>query len=320
MKKFDIMTLGVPMVEFIREEKDRPLSVASKFYGPIPAGDPGIALNACVKLGFRGCYVGVLGKDAMADCFLRQMHDSGINTDWLRVHDSLLTGMSILGKNSDGSREFIFTVPFSAAATIGLQDLDKKLLKNVRWIHLSGFAMSISDSSAMLHNELIREAGEDVRISFDPNFRSEVISKNEYVFRCKEVLQRCDYFLPSRGEAAIFSDDPSQSDEDFCKDLSMKGKEVVLKDGAKGTYAFSKGEGHYYPPYPVTEVDGTGAGDTFDGALIAATMQGSNLFEATGYAAAAGALAVTRYGLMEIAPVWEDIYALMKKHSNADER
>lgn len=69
MKHFDIMTLGVPILEFTRMELDKPFSQAGLFYGPVPAGDPGIAMNACVRLGYTGTYVGATGEDAFADCF-----------------------------------------------------------------------------------------------------------------------------------------------------------------------------------------------------------------------------------------------------------
>lgn len=314
MKTYDIMTLGVPMVEFTRESLDIPLTKPGYFYGPVPAGDPGIALNACVRLGYRGCYVGVLGGDAFADCFLAQMRNSNIDTQYLRIASGLNTGMSMLTKNSDGSREFVFTVPTSAAATIGPQDLDQELLRNVRWIHLSGFALSISDSSAALHQMLIQAVGDDVCISFDPNYRKEVISKGAYLDRSHDVFTRCNFFLPSRGEASLFSDDPSETEEEFCLKLSASGKEVALKDGPNGAYAFHKGVSHFFPAFPVTEVDSTGAGDTFDGALIAATMEGRSLFDAARYATAAGALAVTQRGLMDIAPTRTDIDNLMSSN------
>lgn len=311
MKKFDIMTLGVPMVEFTRDELDVPLTEPGSFYGPVPAGDPGIALNACVRLGYRGCYVGVLGGDAFAECFIAQMHRSGIDTSHMRVNRELNTGMSMLTKFSNGTRKFVFTVPSSAAASMGPQDLDKDLIASVRWIHLSGFALSISESSAKLHRELIKTIGDDVRVSFDPNYRAEVISRKDYLARSHDIFERCDFFLPSRGEGALFSCNSTQSEEEFCCRLSERGKEVALKDGAHGAYAFSAGETRFYPAFPVAEVDSTGAGDTFDGALIAATMDGKHLFDAARYAAAAGALAVARRGLMDIAPARAEIEEML---------
>lgn len=44
----------------------------------------------------------------------------------------------------------------------------------------------------------------------------------------------------------------------------------------------------------VEEADSAGAGDTYDGAFIAALMDGKDLWSAGEYATAAGAVAVTR--------------------------
>ena len=63
----------------------------------------------------------------------------------------------------------------------------------------------------------------------------------------------------------------------------------------------------------VEEADSTGAGDTYDGAFIAALMDGKDLWSAGEYATAAGAVAVTRRGLMDIAPTREDIAAMMSR-------
>lgn len=63
----------------------------------------------------------------------------------------------------------------------------------------------------------------------------------------------------------------------------------------------------------IEEADSAGAGDTYDGAFIAALMDGKDLWSAGEYATAAGAVAVTRRGLMDIAPTREDIAAMMSR-------
>ena len=103
MKHFDIMTLGVPILEFTRMELDKPFSQAGLFYGPVPAGDPGIAMNACVRLGYTGAYVGATGEDAFADCFFAQMEASGIDVVYLRRDSSHDTALSMLTQFSDRS-------------------------------------------------------------------------------------------------------------------------------------------------------------------------------------------------------------------------
>lgn len=314
MKKFDVITIGVPMVEFTRTEVDIPLTEPGLFYGPIPAGDPGIALNACVRLGYKGSYVGVLGCDIYAKAFLNQMYSSGVDTSNFRYSKTLNTGMSMLTKFSDGRRDFMFTVPTSAAASIDVDDLDLDLINNVRWIHLSGFALSISEGAKRLHKKLIESVNDDVIIGFDPNYRKQVISLEDYLVASKEVFDRCNYFFPSRDEAILFSDDKSLSEEEFCLELSKHGKEVALKDSKYGAYAFSKGIQRFFPAYKVEEIDSTGAGDTFDGAVMAATLDGKNLFDAVQYANASAALSVTKVGMMDVAPTREEIDKFLRNN------
>ena len=117
--------------------------------------------------------------------------------------------------------------------------------------------------------------------------------------------------MPSRGEAALFVR-PGESEEAVCQQLSYN-KAVALKDGSNGSYVFHRGEQRHLSGYRVEEADSAGAGDTYDGAFSAALMDGKDLWSAGEYATAAGAVAVTRRGLMDIAPTREDIAAMMSR-------
>ena len=125
------------------------------------------------------------------------------------------------------------------------------------------------------------------------------------------LLERCDCFVPSRGEAALFVR-PGESEEAVCQQLSYN-KAFALKDGSNGSYVFYRREQRHLSGYRVEEADSAGAGDTYDGAFIAALMDGKDLWSAGEYATAAGAVAVTRRGLMDIAPTREDIAAMMSR-------
>jgi len=55
------------------------------------------------------------------------------------------------------------------------------------------------------------------------------------------------------------------------------------------------------PPYPVTAVDASGAGDCFAGALLARLALGDDAFQAAHYAGVAAALSTTGFGA--VAPI-----------------
>ena len=123
--------------------------------------------------------------------------------------------------------------------------------------------------------------------------------------------------MPSRGEAALFVR-PGESEEAVCQQLSYN-KAFALKDGSNGSYVFYRREQRHLSGYRVEEADSAGAGDTYDGAFSAALMDGKDLWSAGEYATAAGAVAVTRRGLMDIAPTREDIAAMMSRGRSSNE-
>lgn len=309
--KYDMVTFGVPMVEIMRKELDQPFDQIGDFEGPYPAGDPGICLNACVAMGYKGCYAGVVGDDPLGTCFLRQMERSGIDSSYIRTDPGHTTAMSLLAKFSDGSRSFVFTLPTSAAAQLGPQDFDMELLKAVRWLHISGFALSVSRSIAELHDMILDAVGAEVTVSFDPNYRKEVITVPDFRKRCKRAYERCNLFLPSQGEAAILEPE-AEDDMEACKRAAAKGKMAALKLGDKGAVGFLGDRQVHDPGFPVTEVDPTGAGDTFSGALIASLMDGRDFFSSLTYGCAAGSLCVRKKGMMDAAPVRREVEALVK--------
>lgn len=307
--KYDIVTFGIPMVEIMRKELDCPFEQVGEFEGPYPAGDPGICLNQCVVLGHRGCYVGVVGNDPLSNCFFRQMEKSGVDYSHIRRVHGYTTAMSLLAKFSDGSRSFVFNLSESAAAQLGPADFDKDLLKQVKWIHVSGFALSVSESIARLHDMVMEEISEDVLVSFDPNYRNEMIDAALFRKRCRKVYDRCNLFLPSMGEAVLF--EAGKDDLEACAAAARKGKQVALKAGRDGAYGFDGIECVYEPGFAAEETDPTGAGDTFGGALIAALIEGMEWKTALRFGCAAGSICVQRKGLMDIAPVRGEIEAVM---------
>jgi ribokinase len=87
---------------------------------------------------------------------------------------------------------------------------------------------------------------------------------------------------------------------------------VVLKLGADGAYLDGgDGPGAHVPSWPVTAVDTTAAGDAFTAALAVAWAEGRPPAEAVRFAAAAGAVAVTRPGAQPAMPDRGEVEALL---------
>jgi ribokinase len=87
---------------------------------------------------------------------------------------------------------------------------------------------------------------------------------------------------------------------------------VIITLGAQGALLVRRGEVRHFPPFPVTAVDSTAAGDAFNGVLAAALFEGLALEQAIMHANAAGALCVTKRGAQEALATRREIEALLQ--------
>ena len=172
--------------------------------------------------------------------------------------------------------------------------------------------MSTNRDSAEAVYKLVRELPENVKISFDPNIRPEALSVEEIKKLCGPVIERAGLIFPSKGEAMMFTG--AGTDDEGCRQWAAQGKIVVLKNGEAGSRIFSGGTVTDVPSFKVTEVDPTGAGDTFCGAFITALLEDRSIYECGRFANAAGAMSVRRQGPMEGAPSREELEAFLAEN------
>jgi ribokinase len=95
--------------------------------------------------------------------------------------------------------------------------------------------------------------------------------------------------------------------------LALGCRTVIITLGAQGALLVRPGEVRHFPPFPVTPIDTTAAGDAFNGVLAAALLEGRGLDEAIVRANAAGALCVTKRGAQEALPTRQEIEALLDR-------
>ena len=308
---YDIVTMGPLLCEVMRKELDRPLDAPADFTGPYPSGDPAIMLNAAAKLGAKCAMIGVVGDDGFGRCVTGRLKESGADISMVRIQPGASTGVAFVCYYSDGSRNFLFHVRDAAPGYLCPEDVQIDRLKDTKWVHLSGFTLSVNQSSAEAVYRLIRELPQQVKISFDPNLRPEALSAEQIRDLCAPVIERAQLIFPSKGEAALFTG--SADDETGCRIWTQQGKTVVLKCGEEGSRIYSPdGSVLAVPGFSVTEIDPTGAGDTFCGAFLTALVEGKSLPECGRFANAAGAMSVRSQGPMEGAPSREELETFLK--------
>ncbi len=298
----DILVLGDVLVEVMRKELDQPLSRPADFVGPFPSGAALIFIDAAARLGGSTGAIGVAGADDFGDCVVNRLVADGVDTTYLRRAPGYTTGIAFVAYRSDGSRKFVFHLPQAAASLLGPDDVDPTYVAGVKFLHITGSVMTMSDSARQACYkavEIVKRAGG--RVSFDPNLRPELMGIDKVREICRPILDACDLLLPSGEEAAMLTGDTDAASA--CRHLLARGLPMIaLKQGARGSTVFTRGEEITVPSIEVTEVDPTGAGDCYGGAFVVGLLEGWELPRVARFANVVGALSVQQKGPMEGAP------------------
>jgi tagatose kinase len=305
----EIISLGNMLVEVMRVELDRPLDRPATFVGPFPSGDTPIYIDTVARLGHRAGFIGAVGADDFGRCLLDRFAADGVDFSCGRVLADHTTGVAFVAYFGDGSRKFIYHWRHAAAGQLSPDYVVPEYFAAAKWLHLTGCNLAVSDASRDACYRAMACLSAGARVSFDPNIRPEILTAAEIRALVTPAIDRADVILPSVGEATMLAG--AADDEIGCRAWAGRGKLVVLKEGNRGCRIFSGSDVIHVPAFPVTEVDPTGAGDSFSAGLTVALLEGMSLPAMGRFANAVGALAVTVQGPMEGAPVRDHVDALL---------
>lgn len=121
-----------------------------------------------------------------------------------------------------------------------------------------------------------------------------------------ELLALVDIITPNETEAEKLTGIAINDLDDAARAAQvLHGKgiaTVIITLGSKGVWLSEAGQGQQVAGFRVQAVDTIAAGDTFNGALVTARLEGKTLAEAVRFAHAAAAIAVTRPGAQPSVP------------------
>lgn len=263
------------------------------------------AIVAC-RLAMLGCdvsFLGVVGDDAEGRLMRSSLERWGVRTELLEADPSVATGAT-----------YVLSFPHDRAMFTHLGSIGALTPARVRRDALGGFG-HVHVSSAYVQTglteglpELLAELrGMGLTLSLDPQWDPEETWRG---FR--EMARSVDYLLPNEEEALSATGAPSV--EEAARELAAWTPGLaVVKRGARGACVWCDGGLIEARPPRVSVIDTTGAGDTFDAALLRARLVGGlAIAEALRYACAAGALACTQLGGAETALPHSEVLTQME--------
>lgn len=312
----DFVTVGEALVEIMRPDRGQPLDRPGQFLGPFASGAPAIFAVAAARLGLSVGLISGLGDDAFGRLLRNRLQEAGVELSGVQTVPDYCTGIAFVGYAASGRREFVFHLRHSASSQVKVADLPgdyaaRTPFAGVRWLHLSGSALALSDAGRAACREAVDmtlEAGG--QLSLDPNLRPELMGLDEARLVLAPYMAEAAVLLPTAEEAQALT---GRDDDDEAATVLLGDGEriVVLKRGAEGCSVYSIQGRLDVAGFAVAEVDPTGAGDCFNAAFLLGLDAGWDLERVARFANAAGALAVTKQGPMEGAPSIRQISELM---------
>jgi len=291
----DIVALGEAMIEFNQTNAD------TRAYVQGFGGDTSNALIAAVRQGAKGGYITKLGDDTFGRMLLQLWHDENVDTEGVSIDAAAPTGTYFVSHGTHG-HTFSYLRAGSAASQIRPTDVPAALVERARILHVSGISQAISASATdtVFHAINVARTAQ-IKVSYDPNLRLKLWPIDRARAIICATIPLTDYFLPSLDDVRLVcgEDDPIAI-LDWCH--RQGARTVVLKMGKEGSWV-SKGEARTrIMAYPIEAVDATGAGDCFDGSLLARLAAGDDVVTAARWASAAAALTTTGYGAVAPLP------------------
>ena len=268
-----------------------------------PGGKGANQAVAVARLGGHGRFIGQLGQDAFGEQLLAGLRAEGIDCTHIMTTPDAPTGVAIIVVDSHGENSIV--VASGANHLVSPDDIFSAAgaFEQVQVVVLQ---LELPLPTVRAAIQLARRHG--CKIVLDPapaqpNLPSE--------------LCEVDIISPNVTEAELITGQRSvdeSSDKLVASELIERGaKAVVLKLGSRGSMVVMA-DGHFYtlPPYKVSVVDTTAAGDAFTAALAVAVGQGQPLRAAAQFANAAGALACSAIGAQAAMPTLDQVKLLMR--------
>ncbi|HKI14485.1 MAG TPA: sugar kinase [Roseiarcus sp.] len=309
-----IVTIGEILVEIMATERGDGFLEPVKLIGPFPSGAPAIFVDQAARFGQPAAIIGCVGDDDFGRVNLNRLRRDGVDVSGVRIDPEAATGSAFVRYRTDGSRAFVFNIKQSASGRIELDEAARAVLDRSDHLHVMGTALF---SPKIV--DIVLKAAQAVKarggaISFDPNLRPEMLNLPGLREACEELFRRCDLFLPSGPELTLFT--TAKEEKAAVAEILAGGvRAVVHKRGPEGASYFDATTRLTQPGFKVEEVDPTGAGDSFGATFVSSWLRDMPPARCLAYAAASGALAVTRQGPMEGASSRADLDSFLAARS-----
>lgn len=305
-----VYTLGRLIVDLYANQIGVPLSQVSSFNKYLG----GSAANTAIGLARLGASVGLIsrvGPDEFGKFLRDRLQQEGVDTGMLATDPVYPTGLAFAALFPPNDSQVLFYRKPCADANLSLVDIDFERLREARMLVVACTALAVSPGreAALAALEANRNSGGVNVLDLDwrPMFWA---SPEEAHLYYRTAMRLADVVLANEPELE-FAGGSSDPDEAAQSILKLGVREVVAKRGGAGVRYYGQ-EGFFQVPAVRVEVMNTlGAGDGFGAAYTYGLLEGWPVERRLRFAAAAGAIVVSRHSCSDAMPTRAEVEALL---------
>ncbi|NSB13426.1 carbohydrate kinase family protein [Clostridium beijerinckii] len=275
------------------------------------AGGAPANVAACIsKLDGNAYFLGQVGDDYFGKHLVELLKDLNINTEMAVEKGS--TTIALVGIDANGERNFDFLRGSDGEYSFNNINLSKIADSDI--IHFGSATGFLEGELKKTYFKLLEYAkSNNIYVSFDPNYRDALITPDKlemFIEDSIEFIRKSDFTKLSDEELFLLTKEKDiTAGVNKLHELGVKVVTITL--GSKGTYLSVDGQHEIIPSIKIKQVDSTGAGDAFVGAVLKQVSDIENKqnisFEEwkdiITFANKVGAITCTNYGAIASMPI-----------------
>ncbi|NLC54484.1 MAG: carbohydrate kinase [Erysipelothrix sp.] len=300
----DIYVIGEVLVDLIDVEH-KGLVYATKFEKKFGGASANVAI-AAARLGANVSFLGTIGTDYFGDYLKNTLLENNVNLN--HTNYSGKTTIAWVGLDEEGERYF----SFNRGSDGDYKIKDLKLINSI--IHFGSATAFLGGNLKKSYFKLLDNATTNNNlVSFDPNFREDLVKDiDQFIKDSLYFIKRANFVKLSLEEVALITSKNIQNNQELEEsliNLSKNSKATFFVTlGPKGTIVLENKNFYYIDTVKIKQVDSTGAGDAFVGALLSKIVKDDyELEKAVYFANKVGAIVCTKHGAIEALPYEDEV-------------
>jgi sugar/nucleoside kinase (ribokinase family) len=286
---FDVIVVGSYSVDLIFTGLDELPQLGKDVVGrdfKMTVGEAFISTVSMHRLGLHVGWAADFGNDDFSRFALKYAREEGLDESLFVIHDRPYRRVSVAASFPD-DRAFITYYDPDPQIPAAIPAIVKS---NARLTFIPGL---YTGSFLGVGEKLIRL--KKMQLVMDGNSSTgEIIGNTRESNAIRKAIKSVDIFLPNAQEARRITGE--QDLEAAIRLLGQLCPVIVIKDGSKGSLAYSKNELIHMPAISVVPIDTTGAGDNFNAGFLYAWLNGQSVETCLKWGNIVGGLSITAMG------------------------